>query len=70
MNETEQLFRQRFREYAHGKIADEAMVRLLNIVSGVLLKGKRTFLLKKAGREITKKELLQLVKQCKHGSVQ
>lgn len=37
--ETEQLFEQRFREYAHGKIADEAMVGLLNHkLSGVLLK--------------------------------
>ena len=37
--ETEQLFESRFREYAHGKTADEAMVGLLNHkLSGVLLK--------------------------------
>ena len=67
--ETEQLFEQRFREYAHGKIADEAMVGLLNHkLSGVLLK-EAHISLKKPAEEITKKELLQLVKQCKHMEV-
>ena len=67
--ETEQLFEQRFREYAHGKIADEAMVGLLNHkLSGVLLK-EAHISLKKPAEEITKKELMQLVKQCKHMEV-
>ena len=67
--ETEQLFESRFREYAHGKTADEAMVGLLNHkLSDVLLK-EAHISLKKPAEEITKKELLQLVKQCKHMEV-
>ena len=63
----EQLFC--FREYAHGKTADEAMVGLLNHkLSGVLLK-EAHISLKKPAEEVTKKELLQLVKQCKHMEV-
>ena len=67
--EIEQLFESRFREYAHGKTADEAMVGLLNHkLSDVLLK-EAHISLKKPAEEITKKELLQLVKQCKHMEV-
>ena len=67
--EIEQLFESRFREYAHGKTADEAMVGLLNNkLSDVLLK-EAHISLKKPAEEITKKELLQLVKQCKHMEV-
>ena len=67
--ETEQLFESRFREYAHGKTVDEAMVGLLNHkLSDVLLK-EAHISLKKPAEEITKKELLQLVKQCKHMEV-
>ena len=63
------MFESRFREYAHGKTADEAMVGLLNHkLSGVLLK-EAHISLKKPAEEITKKELLQLVKQCKHMEV-
>ena len=65
----EQLFEKRFGEYAHGKTADEAMVGLLNHkLSGVLLK-EAHISLKKPAEEITKKELLHLVKQCKHMEV-
>ena len=64
-----QLFEKRFGEYAHGKTADEAMVGLLNHkLSDVLLK-EAHISLKKPAEEITKKELLQLVKQCKHMEV-
>ena len=67
--EIEQLFESRFREYAHGKTADEAMVGLLNHkLSDVLLK-EAHISLKKPAEEITKKELLHLVKQCKHMEV-
>ena len=63
------MFESRFREYAHGKTADEAMVGLLNHkLSDVLLK-EAHISLKKPAEEITKKELLQLVKQCKHMEV-
>ena len=55
--EIEQLFESRFREYAHGKTADEAMVGLLNNkLSDVLLK-EAHISLKKPAEEITKKEL-------------
>ena len=65
----EQLFEKRFGEYAHGKTADEAMVGLLNHkLSDVLLK-EAHISLKKPAEEITKKELLHLVKQCKHMEV-
>lgn len=67
--EAEQLFESRFREYAHGKTADEAMVGLLNHkLSGVLLK-EAHIPQKKPADEVSKEEILQLVKQCRHMEV-